>query len=179
MGIIRDIVHDDGGLGWLNGRFDSVSLFQGSMDITIYGDTDEYIGYAEKCIAHYNRLDKDPGLMADIREKLAKFMYYMCDEWEAMGIYDGIAEDTEKAVKEYESGGDILKHLKAPCLNIEMSDEDSDEIGYEIVADCPWEPEHQCSVIIRGDKLKYVGPCEGNTPWDDDDEYYCIWNDEQ
>lgn len=179
MSIIRDILHDEGGLDWLNGKFDSASLFNGEMDITIYGDSDEYTEYAEKCIAHYNCLNENPELMADIREKLAKFMYYMRDEWESMGIYDDIAEDTEKAVEEYESGGDILKYLTKPCLNIEMSEDYSDETGYSITAECPWEPEHQCSIIIRGDQLKYVGPDDGNTPWDDDDEYYCIWLDEE
>ena len=48
MSIIRDILHDEGGLDWLNGKFDSVSLFNGEMDITLYGDSDEYTEYAEK-----------------------------------------------------------------------------------------------------------------------------------
>lgn len=179
MSIIRDMVHDEGGLGWLNGKFDSCSLFQGEMDITLYGDSDEYISYAEKCIAHYNSLNENAELMADIRDKLAKFMYYMRDEWEAMGIYEDIAEDTDKAAEDFENGGDIIKHLEKPCLFIELPENGTDEIGYEIVADCPWEPEHQCSIIIRGNVLKYVGPCEGNAPWDDDEDYYCIWLDEE
>ena len=68
MSIIRDILHDEGGLDWLNGKFDSVSLFNGEMDITLYGDSDEYTEYAEKCVAHYNCLNENPELMADIRE---------------------------------------------------------------------------------------------------------------
>lgn len=179
MSIIKDLVHDEGGLGWLNGKFESHSLFSGDMGITIYSDTDDAVRYAERCIEHYDRLTENAELMADIRDKLAKFMQYMRDEWEAMGIYDDIAEDTDKAAADVEAGGDIINHLSRPCLNIDPPADGTDEIGYEILSDCPWEPEHQCSLIIRGDKLKYAGPCEGNTPWDDDDEYYCIWLDEE
>ncbi len=69
--------------------------------------------------------------------------------------------------------------LSRPRLYVELpeDEEDAEEIGYCIEAECPWEPEHQCSIIIRNDEVKYVGPSEGNTPWDDEDEYYCIWND--
>lgn len=179
MSIIKELISTNDGLGWLNGKFASRSLFLGDMDITIYSDTENAVRYAEKCIAHYNSLTDNASLMADIRDKLRKFMYYMRDEWEAMGIYEDIAEDTDKAVNDIENGGDILDHLKRPCLNIDPPKDGTDEIGYEIVSDCPWEPEHQCSIIIRGDKLKYAGPCEGNTPWDDDDDYYCIWLDDE
>lgn len=179
MSIIRDMRPDENGLGWLYGKFDSESIFKGEMKMTIYSDTEESIAYAEKCIAHYNRLTENPALLDKIRENLKKFMYYMRDEWEAMGIYEEIAEDTDKAVKGCEAGEDIIKSLTNPCLSIELPEDDTDEIGYNIESDCPWEPEHQCSIIIRNDTLKYVGPCERNTPWDDDDEYYCIWLDEE
>ena len=179
MSIIRDIIHDKDGLGWMYGKFDSDSVFHGEMSITIYGESDDYIEYAEKCVVHYNRLKDDSGFMADLRDKLAKFMYYMRNEWEAMGIYDDIAEDTDKAVADFESGGDILKYLTRPYFNVEIPEDGTDEIGYSIVAECPWEPEHQCSIIVRGDQLKYVGPDDGSTPWDDEDQYYCIWLDEE
>ncbi len=52
------------------------------------------------------------------------------------------------------------------------------EIGYGIECECPWEPEHQCIILIRNNNVVYVGPSEGNDPWQDENEYYCIWNDE-
>ena len=181
MSVIRDLKPDNKGLGWLEGKFDSESLFRGEMDITLFEDSDETIEYAEKCVSHYNRLNENKKLLDDIQENLASFMLYMRDEWEAMDIYDEIAEETEKVAKEYEDGASLITFLSHPRLYVELpEDEDFEgEIGYCIESDCPWEPEHQCSIIIRGDELKYVGPSEGNTPWDDDDEYYCIWNDEE
>ena len=178
MSTIREITSSGDGLDWLYGKFDSVSLFKGEMNITIYSDTEEAVSYAEKCVESFNRLTENKELIEEIREKLAGFMLYMRDEWKAMGIYEDIAEDTEKAVRAYEAGKDIFSFLKNPVLTVELPEEETDDIGYELNADCPWEPEHQCSVIIRENELKYVGPCEGNTPWDDDDEYYCIWLDE-
>ncbi|MBP3746651.1 MAG: hypothetical protein J6I47_04215 [Ruminococcus sp.] len=50
-------------------------------------------------------------------------------------------------------------------------------IGYCIVADCPWELEHQCEIIIRDDTVLYTGPCEVDTPRGDEDDYYCIWEE--
>ncbi len=103
----------------------------------------------------------------------------MYDEWKEMGIYDDIAADTAKAVEAYEAGKQLLSCLSRPHLYVELPEDEeyAGMIGYTIGSDCPWEPEHQCSIIIREDEVVYVGPSEGNTPWDDDDEYYCIWNE--
>ena len=178
MSMIKDLTRSEDSLDWLYGKFESSSLFKGEMKITIYSDSDEAVAYAERCIEAYNSIAGNKELIDDIKDKLARFMLYMRDEWEAMGIYEDIAEETDKAVEAYESGRELFSFLSEPCLYIELPEDGTDEIGYEIVADCPWEPEHQCSIIIRENELKYVGPCEGNTPWDDEDEYYCIWLDE-
>lgn len=179
MSVIRDLKPDINEMGWLEGKFDSQSLFQGEMDIIIFDETDEAKEYAEKCIEHYNSLNDDQRLLDEIQEKLSGFMFYMYDEWKTMGIYDDIVADTEKAIEAYNSGKQLLSCLTRPRLYVELPEEETDvmEIGYCIETDCPWEPEHQCSIIIRGDEVKYVGPSEGNTPWDDEDEYYCVWND--
>ncbi len=178
MSTIRDLTPDESGLGWLYGKFDSESLFKGEMKITIYGNDDKALAYAEKCVADYNSLADNAALLDDIRGKLTRFMLYMRDEWEQMDIYEDIAEDSARAARECAAGKDVISLLTSPCLTAELPEDDCDEIGYEIDADCPWEPEHQCSMIIRSGEVKYVGPCEGNTPWDDDDEYYCIWLDD-
>ena len=133
--------------------------------------------YAEKCIAHYNAINNNKELLEKIQEGLAKFMLYMYEEWKAMGIYDDITKDIEPVINGYKEGNSLLKYLTKPGLYIELP-ENIDEIGYVIQTECPWEPEHMCAIVIRENELKYVGPSEGNTPWDDDDEYYCIWNDD-
>lgn len=179
MSVIRDLKPDDNDMGWLEGKFDSKSLFQEEMSITIFSDSEESKKYAEKCVEHYNKLNENQGILDDIQEKLAKFMLFMYDEWKEMDIYDDIVADTEKAVEVYNAKESLITCLSRPRLYVELPEDETDveEIGYCIETECPWEPEHQCSIIIRGDEVKYVGPSEGNTPWDDDDEYYCIWND--
>ena len=179
MSEIRDLKPDVNEMGWLEGTFDSRSLFQGEMNITIFDDSDESREYAEKCIEHYNNLNTNQKVLDEIQQKLSAFMFYMYDEWKAMEIYDDIVTDTDKAIEVYKSGKQLLSCLSHPRLYVELPEEEdaTTEIGYCIETECPWEPEHQCSIIIRGDEVKYVGPSEGNTPWDDEEEYYCIWND--
>lgn len=77
----------------------------------------------------------------------------------------------------YNSGKQLVSYLSDPKMYVWPQPEN--ETGYGIVCECPWEPEHQCMILIRNDKIVYVGTSEGNTPWDDEDEYYCIWNDEE
>ena len=175
--ILNNLKEDVNGLGWLEGKFESKSLFQGKIDITIMDNTDVAKEYAEKCIAHYNAINNNKELLKKIQEGLAKFMLYMYEEWKAMGIYDDITRDIEPVINGYKEGNSLLKYLTKPGLYIEVP-ENIDEIGYVIQTECPWEPEHMCAIVIRENELKYVGPSEGNTPWDDDDEYYCIWNDD-
>jgi len=38
--ILNNLKEDDNGLGWLEGKFESKSLFQGKIDITIMDNTD-------------------------------------------------------------------------------------------------------------------------------------------
>ena len=178
MSMIRELKADNNGLGWLKGKFDSKTFYKGEMDITLFADSDQVKKYAEKCVMHYNSLESNQKIFDDIQDMLSKFMFYMYDEWKAMEIYDDIVVNTEKSIEAYNSGEQLVSCLSNLRLYVELPEEEYDEeIGYCIEADCPWEPEHQCSIIIRGDEVKYVGPSEGNTPWDDDDEYYCIWND--
>ena len=173
---IRDLKPDVNDF-FLDGKFDSTSLFQGEMDISIDKDNGTTVEYAEKCIMQYNALTNNEKLMDEIQQNLAKFMLYMYEEWKEMDIYDDIAEGIRPAIKSYEAGESLLKYLTKPRLYIEQPEDGSDEIGFVLEAECPWEPEHMCCIIIRGDELKYVGPSEGNTPWDDEGDYYCIWND--
>ncbi len=172
--LIYSLKEDNNGLGWLEGKFESKSLFQGEIDITIMDNTDIAKEYAEKCIEHYNVLNNNKELLGKIQESLAKFMMFMYEdcEWD-----ETTKKNIETAIKGFNEGNSLLKYLTNPEIYIELP-EDIDEIGYVIQTECLWEPEHMCAIIIRENELKYVGPSEGNTPWDDDDEYYCIWNDD-
>lgn len=151
MSEIRDLKPDINEMGWLEGTFDSRSLFQGEMNITIFDDSDESREYAEKCIEHYNNLNTNQKVLDEIQQKLSAFMFYMYDEWKVMKIYDDIVTDTEKAIEVYKSGKQLLSCLSHPRLYVELPEEEdaATEIGYCIETECPW----------------------------DDEEYYCIWND--
>lgn len=91
------------------------------------------------------------------------------------GIYDEVVDNIEpiiKSYKSYKAGENLIKHLSRPTLYVYVPK------GYGIGCDCPWEPEHQCLIIIRNNELLYVGPSECLDAWGDEDDYYCIWNDE-
>lgn len=80
--MFKYLKEDDNGLGWLEGKFESKSLFQGEIDITIMDNTDIAKEYAEKCIVHYNALNNNIELLGKIQESLAKFMMFMYEDCE-------------------------------------------------------------------------------------------------
>ena len=93
-----------------------------------------------------------------------------------MGIYDEIVNEIEPVMEGYKSGRNLIEYLSEPTLYVYPPK--GDGIGYGIECDCPWEPEHQCLIIIRNDELLYVGQSDGLDAWGDEDDYYCIWHDE-
>ncbi len=173
MSMIRELIMDANNL-FENGKFDSISLFTGEMDIAICVDDGATVEYAERCIRHYNQLVNNKAVMAEIQEMLGHFFIYMYHEWEEMDIYENIFQALSLVLATYERKESLLPYLSRPRMYVFQSP--NDEIGYSIECDCPWEPEHQCQIIIRSDNVLYVGPSEGNTPWDNEDEYYCIWD---
>lgn len=72
--ILNNLKEDVNGLGWLEGKFESKSLFQGKIDITIMDNTDVAKEYAEKCIAHYNAINNNKELL----EKYRKVLQNLC-----------------------------------------------------------------------------------------------------
>ena len=175
MSMIRDLKMDEN--GWLSyGKFNSTSLFKGEMAVTIFVDDGATVEYAEKCIAHYNNLNNNSDMILKLQEYLAEFFLYMYDEWKEMGIYDEIVDEVELVMEGYKSGKNLIEYLSSPTLYVYSPR--GDGIGYGIEYDCPWEPEHQCLIIIRNDEILYVGQSDGLDAWDDKDNYYCIWKDE-
>ncbi len=175
MSTIRDLKTDE--KGWFaEGKFDSHSLFECEMNVSIFVDDGATVEYAEKCIEHYNNLSQNKDMLLKLDEYLEKFCLYMYEEWKAMGIYDDIAEDTEPCIEAIEKGKSLLKYLSRPTLYVYPPQ--GEGIGYGIECDCPWEPEHQCLILIRDDELLYVGPSDGLDSWGEEEDYYCIWHDE-
>jgi hypothetical protein len=176
MSLIRNLKEEYDGL-FACGVFDSKSLFQGEMPVELYLDEGATEEDGEKCIEHYNRLLEKQEMLDALQSGLEKFFLYMYDEWEQMDIYEDIFTSLKDVMDGYKSGKQLVSYLSDPRMCVWPQPEN--ETGYGIVCECPWEPEHQCLILIRNDKIVYVGTSEGNTPWDDEDEYYCIWNDEE
>lgn len=49
----------------------------------------------------------------------------------------------------YKAGNQLVTYLYKPTLYVFSQLEG--EIGYGIKCECPWEPEHQCSIEICGE----------------------------
>lgn len=175
MSVIKDLQTDEN--GWFAyGKFNSTSLFKGEMAVSIFIDDGATVEYAEKCIAHYNSLNNNIDMLLKLQEYLVRFFLYMYSEWKEMGIYDEIVNEIEPVMEGYKSGRNLIEYLSEPTLYVYPPK--GDGIGYGIECDCPWEPEHQCLIIIRNDELLYVGQSDGLDAWGDEDDYYCIWHDE-
>ncbi len=125
---------------------------------------------------HYNALKSNTELCSKLEDYLVKFFLYMYEEWKAMGIFKNIVDNSEKVTEGYKSGKSLIEYLTEPTLCVDP--QGGEGVGYGIECECPWEPEHQCMIIIRNDDLLYVGQSNGLDPWGDEDDYYCIWHDE-
>ncbi len=175
MAVIKNLKVDEN--GWFaDGKFTSVSLFNGEMNVSIFIDDGATVEYAEKCIAHYNNLNNNSDILLKLQQYLSKFFLYMYNEWNCMGIYDEIIDEIETVMEGYKSGKNLIEYLFQPTLYVYAPQ--GDDIGYGIECDCPWEPEHQCLILIRNNELLYVGQSDGLDAWGNEEDYYCIWHDE-
>ena len=93
---------------FLEGTFDSDSLFQGEMSVSIFTDDGATVEDAEACIAQYQQLKKNAAFCANLQEMLAAFFLYMYDAWKEMGMYDGIVAEIEPVKQGYEAGESLL-----------------------------------------------------------------------
>lgn len=173
MDIIRDITTDDN--GWFtNGRFDSEFLFPGEMDIMIFTDDGASMEDAAACIEHHNRLNDKPAVREAIEKGLEQFFLYMYDEWAAMGIFDRIVESLKPVMEEYDKGTEMITFLSGPTMLVYPRQ--NGDVGYGIECSCPWEPEHQCLILIKNGECVYVGPSEMLDPWSGEEYLRCVWN---
>ena len=72
---------------FLEGIFDSNSLFQGEMSVSIFTDDGATVEDAEACIAQYQQLKKNAAFCANLQEMLAAYFLYMMmygKRWEFM-----------------------------------------------------------------------------------------------
>lgn len=171
MVIIKDLKSDE--TGWFTtGKFESKSFLPGEMNLMIFTDDGASLEDAQKCIEHFNNLADKPEILAAIEKRLEQFFLHMYDEWAAMGIYNDIVESLKPVMQDYNKGSKLSSFLSRPDLVVYQ--QQNGDIGYGIQTECPWEPEHQCLILIKNDECVYVGPSEMLDPWDDEEHLHCV-----
>lgn len=152
-----------------NGTFASV-LFQRAIPVHIDPEVD--MAYAEQCVEHFNHLSDQ--MIDKFCEMAIAYCEFMRKEWkEFEDVYPDIVEDIQREIPEKLHGREVLAFLTTPEMYIEPPEEAV--CGYSISSACVWEPEHALDWIIRGNKILYVGPCEGMGAWQEEEDYETIF----
>lgn len=108
--------------------------------------------YIEKCLNHFENLSD---------ERWKELKYYI----------EKYAKDMEYDIK----GNDVLKNIKFQNIQIKYSSvlsSNNDLIPtYSIECSCKWEIEHGMEIVIKGDKIMYVGTFDDVGLWHKEDYY--------
>lgn len=167
MGLIKDLHEMDD--CFLSGTLD-VPLFGGQIKVLIDRDADLDPGYAEKCAEHL--VDLSDEMIDTFCERAVAYCNFMREQWgDFSDIYPDIDDKINTNIPEDISGRDILRYISEPILYI--FEPEGEGIGYTVEAQCLWEPEHGLALIIRDDKVLYVGEPDGSSAWEDDEQYEC------
>jgi len=81
---------------------------------------------------------------------------------------NGCMEDMTVPVTADSPDSDVMKCFCILSINIEKP-EDETRTGYQLECGCDWEPEHGMEIDILDGRPVYLGPYEGNSPWDECD----------
>ena len=115
-------------------------------------------------------------MIDELCEKAVRYCNFMREQWgDFSDIYPDVAEDIDTNIPEDISGRDILRYIFKPVLFI--SEPDGEGIGYNVEAQCVWEPEHGIDMIFRDDRVLYAASPEGLGAWADDDEYETVFDE--
>ncbi|MDE6034485.1 MAG: hypothetical protein K2G36_01045 [Ruminococcus sp.] len=124
----------------------------GDDRLLVYFDSINIKDYAEKCIEHFNNMSDE---MVDL----------ICSGIIKCAELGGVNEEFE--LPELENIRDILKYFW--CTNLEIGIPERDEIAYIIDGEGEWG--ETVNIVIRGNRVLYVGYDFGASPWEDDDYY--------
>lgn len=134
------------------------------MDIEAWIERSVDMDYALECARHFSSL-KD-SMIDRMCERICAYHEYMLEEWNE----DFVSEINEKVPCDV-SGRAVLQYVEEPKLFIFPPK--GAGIGYIIEGFCEWETEHGIDIVVLDDKVVYVGPPEGITPWSDESDIYC------
>lgn len=137
----------------MEGTFISRIFKDGDDDrLLVYFDSINIKDYAEKCIEHFNNMSDE---MIDL----------ICSGIIKCAELGGVNEEFE--LPELENVRDILKYFW--CTNLEIGMPKRDEIAYIIDGEGEWG--EAINIVLRGNRVLYVGYDFGASPWEDDDYY--------
>lgn len=145
-------------------------MIEGTVYSKIFGreigvdiDDETLIEYAEKCAQAMNSLSEET---IDIICRAAKKNCLKMAELlaETGGSLDEEWFDMRTHVDENSPPREILKSI---WVHLWVCKPKDDSIGYCLCGGCGWEPEHGFEIVIKDNKVLYVGPDEGHKPWYD------------
>lgn len=130
----------------LEGLFYS-NLF--SKEIRVAIDDDSSVDFAESCIDYFNSFDDR--LINDICEASIR---YCNDFLEAIG----------EEQRDFNKVRDILELIYPSALIVPYPEQGAKPV-VRMELNCEWEVEHGMEIIVREDKLLYLGAFNGEDPW--------------
>lgn len=137
------------------------NLFDCEMEVRI--DDETLIEYAEKCAQAMNSLsDETIDIICRAAKKYCLKMAELLAE--TGGSLDEEWFDMKTKVDENSPAREILKSV---WLDLIIEKPKDNSIGYCLGGACGWEPEHGIEILIKDNKVLYVGAEEGHSAWSD------------
>ncbi len=140
----------------MEGTFKSVVFKNdGSDELSVVLENKDIEGYAELCIKHFNSM---PDRMVD---DICRYIIKSSEN-------GGLADDFE--LPELGNVRNIFGYCWFTTMSVE--EPENDEIAYTIEGEGDW---GECIyLIIRGDKVLYVGTESDHSVWEDEDYYKAL-----
>ena len=167
MSLIQDLKYSEE----LDCQIGKVHLTLFNTDVEVMFENNVSIDYVEACVKHLNNLN--PHVINVLGDRLNKYYQFMLKEWQEMGIYESLVASIKNKISEKVNNQTILQHIHPNTLAIESPKENIP--AYSLDCNCDWELEHGAEIIIRNDKVLYVGSFSALGPWCNDNEYKCMY----
>lgn len=145
-------------------------IFDREMSVSIYDGTP--VEYAEKCVQAMNSLSEET--LDIICRAAKKYCLWMAAlEAETGGSLDDEYYNMTVPIYEDTPAREILKNV---FLDLVVDKPEDNSIGYCLGGSCGWEPEHGIEIVIKDNRVLYVGANECHTAWsefpkDDEDNF--------
>ncbi|MCB8887753.1 DUF6985 domain-containing protein [Vreelandella malpeensis] len=104
--------------------------------------------FIKRCAAYFNALDES-------------IIEHLCQA--TIHYIEVFLSETGEPIIEFATPREVLK-LVTPSVLIVPTPEGAAPVAH-LELECQWEPEHGMEWIVRGDRVLYVGPFNGEDPW--------------